>query len=98
VTAGARLYSEVLSKNPATVQKAIDKAGGLDPPFTAKQIMGHLKWMYTAGELEVDGKSYTPKTKEPKPAKATKAKAVKPETKVAATRKRSFVRTKKLTK
>jgi hypothetical protein len=52
------------------LQKAIEKAATLDPPFTVKQVMGHLKWMYTAGELEVDGESYVvPATaKQPKPA------------------------------
>ena len=79
----------------------IDLASELkEQPFIAKQVMGHLKWLFTTGELEVDGKSYTPKTKEPKAAKAPKAKpeakAKKAEVKAAATRKRSFVRTKKL--
>jgi hypothetical protein len=100
-TAGARFYEQVLSKKPTTVQKAIDLASELkEQPFTAKQVMGHLKWLFTTGELEVDGKSYTPKTKEPKAAKAPQAKpeakAKKAEVKAAATRKRSFVKTKKL--
>ena len=104
-TLGARLYELVLSKNPATVQKAIDKAAALDPPFTAKQVQGHLRWIYTAGELEVDGKRYIVQAKPAKEPKAAKvAKVEKPkakakaETKVAATRKRSFVRTQKLKK
>jgi hypothetical protein len=58
-TAGARLYAEVLSKKPTTVQKAIDLAAALDPPFTSKQTQGHLRWLYTAGQLEVDGVSFT---------------------------------------
>jgi hypothetical protein len=102
-TAGERLYEKVLSKNPATVGKAIDMAAKLEPPFTAKQVMGHLRWIYTAGQLAVDGKSYTVQAKpakEPKAAKVEKAKAKaeakKPETKAAAMRKRSFVRTQKL--
>jgi hypothetical protein len=47
--------------------------------------------MFTAGQLEVDGKSYTPKTKEPAPKKAPKPKAeAKP--KVAGTRQRAHVK------
>jgi hypothetical protein len=102
-TLGARLYELVLSKNPATVQKVIDKAATLEPPFTAKQVMGHLRWIYTAGELEVDGKRYVVQAKPAKEPKAAKvAKVEKPkakakaETKVAASRQRSLVRTKKL--
>jgi hypothetical protein len=68
----------VLSKKPSTVQKVIDLAAELKVPFTAKQVQGHLRWLYTAGELEVDGKSYTPKVKEPKAAKPAKVKAAKP--------------------
>jgi hypothetical protein len=85
-TAGSRLYAQVLSKKPATVGKAIDMAAELKEPFTAKQVMGHLRWLYTAGELQVDEKSYTPKTKakEPKAAKA-KAKVAKAEAKAPAT-------------
>jgi hypothetical protein len=75
-TAGARLYSEVLCKNPVTVQKAIDLAAKLEPPFTAKQVQGHLRWLYTAGQLEVDGKSYVVQ------AKPTKAKVETPNPKV----------------
>jgi hypothetical protein len=125
-TAGERLYEQVLSKNPATVGKAIDLASELkELPFTPKQTMGHLRWLYTAGQLEVDGKSYVVQAKpakEPKPAAkakpeqpkvekparkrvstelltaALRATAKKPETKTAAMRKRSFVRTKKLAK
>jgi hypothetical protein len=98
-TAGSRLYEQVLSKKPTTVQKVIDLAAELKVPFTAKQVQGHLRWLYTAGELEVDGKSYTPKTKEPK---APKAKAVKPPkaeakaTATAAARKSAQRRTQKL--
>ena len=100
-TAGARFYEQVLSKKPTTVQKPIDLASELkEQPFIAKQVMGHLKWLFATGELEVDGKSYTPKTKEPKAAKAPQAKpeakAKKAEVKAAAVRKRSFVKTKKL--
>jgi hypothetical protein len=101
-TAGARLYELVLSKKPSTVQKSIDLAAALDPPFTVKQVQGHLRWLFTGGELEVDGVSYTPKTKEPKAAKATKAKpepkAKKAEVKAAATHQRRMVKTKKLTR
>jgi hypothetical protein len=97
-TAGARLYEQVLSKKPSTVQKAIDLAAELKVPFTAKQVMGHLRWLYTAGELEVDGKSYTPKTKEPKAAKppVAKAKAAKVAAPVAAARKSAPRRTQKI--
>jgi len=52
--------------------------------------MGHLKWLFTTGELEVDGKSYTPKTKEPKAAKAPQAK---PEAKAKASEKSFYQRT-----
>jgi hypothetical protein len=99
-TAGARLYELVLSKKPSTVQKVIDAAAELKVPFTAKQVQGHLRWMFTAGELEVDGKSYTPKTKEPKAPKASKAKTPKPEAKAAtaAVRKATPKRTQKLRK
>jgi hypothetical protein len=88
----------VLSKKPTTVQKAIALASELkESPFTAKQVQGHLRWLYATGQLEVDGKSYTPKVKEPKAAKATK-KPVKAEAKVeaAATHQRRTVRTKRL--
>jgi hypothetical protein len=72
---GARLYAEVLSKHPGTVGKAIALASELkERPFTAKAIQGHLKWLYTAGELEVDGVSYDVPVKAPKPAKAEAAK------------------------
>jgi hypothetical protein len=69
--AGSRFYAKVLSKNPATVQQAIDLAVKLDPPFTPSAVQGHLRWLYTAGELEVDGKSY--------PVAATVVKPAKPE-------------------
>jgi hypothetical protein len=103
-TAGARLYAEVLSKNPGTVQKVIDKAAALDPPFTSKQTQGHLRWLYTAGQLEVDGVSFTLPVKQPKAAKAPTAKEpakevkgkFKPKVKAAAARKHSFVKTKAL--
>jgi hypothetical protein len=97
-TAGARLYDQVLAKKPSTIQKVIDAAAELKAqPFTAKQVQGHLRWMFTADELEVDGKSYTPKTKEPK-AKAPKPKAEptgKAEAKAVATRQRAHVKTKR---
>ena len=84
-------------QEPATIQKVIDLAATLDAPFTSKQVMGHLKWLYTDGQLEVDGKSYVvePKAKaepkaKPKPAKAE---AKKPEAKaVVAARSRSPAR------
>ena len=106
-TAGSRFYAQVLSKKPATVQKAIDLAAALDPAFTVKQVQGHLRWIYTAGELAVDDKTYTVPVKEPKakPAKEVKGKfkakvkaAAKPEAKAAATHQRRMVRTKKLTR
>jgi hypothetical protein len=102
--AGHRFYTAVLAQKPATVGKALDLAEKLEQPFTVKQVQAHLKWMFTAngGALEVDGVSYTPKTKEPKAVKAPKAKpepkAKKPEGKAAATHQRRMVRTKKLTK
>jgi hypothetical protein len=69
---GHRLYAEVLSKNPATVAEAFTLAGRLKQPFTPGQVMGHLKWIYTAGELEVDGKSYVVAAT-PSPASVTKS-------------------------
>ena len=46
-TAGARFYEQVLSKKPTTVQKPIDLASELkEQPFIAKQVMGHLKWLF----------------------------------------------------
>jgi hypothetical protein len=80
-TAGARLYAEVLSKKPSTVQKAIDLAAALDPAFTVKQVQGHLRWLYTAGQLTVDDKTYIVPAKEPKVAKAPTAKEPAKETK-----------------
>jgi hypothetical protein len=65
--AGDRLYKLVLSKNPGTVQQVLDLASKLDVPFSAKAVMGHLKWLYTAGELEVDGTSFPVQAKAPKP-------------------------------
>jgi hypothetical protein len=101
--AGDRLYKLVLSKKPSTVQKALDLASELkELPFTVKQVQGHLKWMYTAGELEVDGKSYVVQTKpkatkpEPKVEPKTKTKIeTKAEPRTAASTKRVLVRTKK---
>jgi hypothetical protein len=110
-THGARLYAEVLSKNPGTVQKAITMAAELkDAPFTPKAVQGHLRWIYTAGELAIDGTSYVVQAKPAKP-KAPKVEAPKvepkpeakpapkftgkPKAKVAASSKRSLVRTKK---
>jgi hypothetical protein len=106
-TAGARLFAEVLSKNPGTVQKVIDKAAELDPPFTSKQVQGHLRWLYTAGELEVDGVSYVVQAKAPKAKPEPKAKEVKvgkyaarlkakPKVKAEAAHQRRMVRTKRL--
>lgn len=71
--------------------------------------MGHLRWLFTAGQLEVDGKSYIVPAK---PAKAPKAPTAKEPAKegkgkfkakvkpaqVAAARQRGHVKTKKLTK
>jgi hypothetical protein len=77
-THGSRLFQQVLSKNPATVQKVLDMAVELkESPFTAKATMGHLRWLYTAGELEVDGTSYVVQAK-PKAAKAEAPKAEAP--------------------
>jgi hypothetical protein len=107
--AGARLYEQVLSKSPPTIQKALDMAAALkESPFTAKATMGHLRWLYSGGQLEVDGTSYDVPVKAPKPAKVEAPKAeAKPEqqkpepkfkakvkAKVAASSKRSLVRTK----
>ena len=103
--AGDRLYKLVLSKHPGTIGKAIALASELKKsPFTPKATMGHLRWLYTAGQLEVDGKSYVVQAKpkaEPKP-EPVKPEAPKAKTKneakakVAASRKQSLVRTKKL--
>ena len=105
-TAGARFYAQVLAQKPTTVQKAIDLAAELkEQPFTAKAVQGHLRWLFTAGQLEVDGKIYivpAKATKEPKPAKEAKgkfkAKIKTQEAKAAATHQRRMVRTKKLAK
>jgi hypothetical protein len=109
--AGDRLFSLVLSKHPATVQQVLDLAAKLEPPFTPKATMGHLRWIFTAGELEVDGKSYVvqakptkakvePKAEAPKvePKIETKVEAPKtekPKAKVAVARKSVPVKTKK---
>jgi hypothetical protein len=74
-TSGFRFYEQVLAKKPATVQVCLDRAAKLDEPFTAKQVQGHLRWLYTAGEMEVDGKSFPVAPKIAKP----KAEAAKPE-------------------
>ena len=108
-TAGARLYEQVLSKKPTTVQKAIDLAAALDPPLTVKQVQGHLRWLYTGGQLEVDGKSYIvpakptkakveakPEAKVGKFAARIKAKKAEPKAAVAVARQRTHVKTKKL--
>ena len=100
-TAGARLYEQVLSKNPGSVQQVIDLAAKLDAPFTAKAVQGHLKWLFTGGQLSVNDRSFEvaakpvkPEAKpEPKAEKPAKAKAEK--AKVVAARKRSLVKTKK---
>jgi hypothetical protein len=104
-TAGARLYELVLSKRPSTIQKVLDAAAELKPPFTVKQVQGHLKWLYTAGNLEVDGTSYVVQAKAPKAAKVEAPKAekpkvktkteAKPEPRTAAASKRRLVRTKR---
>jgi hypothetical protein len=83
-TPGHRFYEEVLMQNPVTVQECIDKAGALAEPFTAKQIQGHLRWMFTAAGafLEVDGQRFAsppapvqkPTAKAEKPVKPKKAK------------------------
>jgi hypothetical protein len=78
--AGARLYAEVLSKHPGTVGKAIALASELkDRPFTDKAVQGHLRWMYTGGQLEVDGMSYDVPVKAPKAPKPAKPEAPKAE-------------------
>jgi hypothetical protein len=91
--AGHRLYTEVLSKQPATVQEALSLAGKLKQPFTPGQVMGHLKWIYTAGEMEVDGKSYPVQAKpvkveaKPEAAKVEPPKVKQPKAKTMAARK-----------
>jgi hypothetical protein len=97
---GHRLYAEVLSKNPATVTEAFTLASELKQPFSPGQVMGHLKWLYTAGELEVDGKSYQVQAKpkveaKPEAAKAEPPKVKKPKVKAMAARKSVHVQTKK---
>src|SRR5271166_6649443 len=58
-TPGHAFYTNVIAKNPATVQEALNlaKAAGI------KDTQGHLKWLYTwdGGYLEVDGKSWDAK-------------------------------------
>src|SRR5271166_7054010 len=55
-TPGHAFYTNVIAKNPATVQEALNlaKAVGI------KDTQGHLKWRYTwdGAYLEVDGKSW----------------------------------------
>ena len=79
--AGARLYEQVLAKRPGTVGEVIDRAAKLDAPFTAKAVMGHLKWIYTAGELTVDGTTFpvAAKVAKPEAAKAEPKPEPKPE-------------------
>ena len=74
-TSGHRFYAEVLAKNPATVQAAIDLAKTLAEPINAKQVQAHLRWLYTANGafLEVDGVRFVSA-----PVKATKTSAKKP--------------------
>ena len=69
---GHRFYAEVLAKNPATVQDAIEKAAALKEPFNAKQVQTHLRWMFTSAGafLEVGGKRHSAATVK-KPAKAS---------------------------
>jgi len=76
-TPGHRFYAEVLSQNPATVQEAINTASALTEPFNAKQVQGHLRWMFTSagGFLEVDGQRFSV----PASTVKVKAKAVKVE-------------------
>ena len=59
-TEANRFYEQVLAKAPATVGECIEKAGALAEPFTAKQVQGHLRWMFTANGafLEVDGERF----------------------------------------
>ena len=47
---------------------SIDRAANLKEPFTAKQVQGHLRWMYTwgGGPLEIDGQRSAAKAAEPK--------------------------------
>jgi hypothetical protein len=80
-TPGHRFYEDVLLQNPATVQEAIEKAGALKEPFTAKAVQGHLRWMFTSagGFLEVNGQRYSAPV-----AKAAKKSAKKSKAKEAA--------------
>jgi len=59
-TPGHRFYEQVLSQAPATVGDAIAMAAALTEPFTAKQVQGHLRWIFTSagGFLEVDGERF----------------------------------------
>ncbi|HEY2228983.1 MAG TPA: hypothetical protein VGI22_14850, partial [Xanthobacteraceae bacterium] len=56
-TPGGSFYSLVLSKGPKTVGAAIEMAGALEQPITAKAVQGHLRWAYTVkgGWLSVNG-------------------------------------------
>jgi hypothetical protein len=78
--AGYRLYELVLSKQPATIAKAFILASELKQPFTPGQVMGHLRWLYSGGQLEVDGTSYVVQAKP----KVEKVKVAKPEPKAKA--------------
>ncbi len=77
-TPAHRFYEQVLGLGTVqTVQECIDKAGSLAEPFTAKQVQGHLRWMYTANGafLEVDGQRYSAPPSQTKEKKAAKSKS-----------------------
>ena len=59
-TRAHEFYEQVLTQKPATVGDCIDKAEALAEPFTAKQVQGHLRWLFTANGafLEVDGERF----------------------------------------
>jgi hypothetical protein len=89
-TPGHRFYEEVLGLGTVqTVQECIDKAGALAEPINAKQVQGHLRWMFTSSGnlLEVDGQKFAaePKVVKPtvKPVKVAKPKKVKAEAEAA---------------
>jgi hypothetical protein len=88
-TPGHRFYAEVLAQGPMTVQECIDKAAALVEPFSAKQVQGPLRWMFTSagGFLEVDGQRFSappaPPASQASPAIKKPAKAVKKSKKAA---------------
>jgi hypothetical protein len=73
-TPGSNFWSQVLSKNPATVAAAV--AMGKDAGFKAREVQNHLRWLYTWGGsyVRIGGAVFVPPVQPEKP-KAEKPKA-----------------------